>query len=151
LPSAARFVFFERRARSVGLGGQIHFNLSVATPRLSNYIRTHRRRAGLSQRELARLLGAESGTKVSRYETFTRMPSVMTIWACELVFNRPASEIFAGVYQGVLEAVSARAERMLTELASQRAPQQSTDTPKVQLLRSIVDLRRSAQSGQPEA
>ena len=36
--------------------------------KLENYLRTYRRRAGLSQDEMAFLLGTKSGTKVSRYE-----------------------------------------------------------------------------------
>ena len=35
------------------------------------------------------LLGAVSGTKVSRYENFTRMPGAITVFAFEIVFNQP--------------------------------------------------------------
>jgi transcriptional regulator with XRE-family HTH domain len=108
--------------------------------RLPNYIRTFRRRSGLSQKELAMLLGATSGTKISRYENFTRMPAVNTIWACEAVFSQPAAELFAGNYEKVRLAVRARANRLLKHLAAE-AP----DTPppriarKIALLRSIVE------------
>jgi transcriptional regulator with XRE-family HTH domain len=67
--------------------------------RLQNYLRTHRSRRGLSQAEVAILLGAVSGTKASRYENSSRMPNALTIFALEIiVFNQPASELFAGTY-----------------------------------------------------
>ena len=50
--------------------------------------------------------GPLSGTKVSRYENFTRMPGVLTIFALEIVFNQPASELFAGSYDAIRCAVS---------------------------------------------
>jgi transcriptional regulator with XRE-family HTH domain len=73
-------------------------------PRLQNYLRTYRRRAGFSQDEIAYLLGAKSGTKTSRYERFRRTPSLETALAYEALFGVPVRELFAGV--------SARAERM---------------------------------------
>ena len=41
---------------------------------LHNYLRTYRKRAGLSQAEVAFLLGCHSGAKVSRYEHAARRP-----------------------------------------------------------------------------
>jgi hypothetical protein len=54
------------------------------------------------------LLGAVSGTKVSRYENFTPMPAALTVFACEIVFNQPASELFAGTYDAIRLAVQTR-------------------------------------------
>ena len=70
--------------------------------RLPNYLRTHRKRAGLSQDEVAFLLGCRSGAKVSRYERLARRLSLETAFAYEALFGVPARELFAGV--GVAEA-----------------------------------------------
>lgn len=77
--------------------------------KLPVYLRTHRKRTGLSQAELAYLLGSESGTIVSRYERRMRQPSLEAAIACELVFNVPASTLFPEVYRKVEKSVIERA------------------------------------------
>lgn len=66
--------------------------------KLDNYLRTHRKKLGLSQREVAFLLGCHSGAKVSRYERSARIPTLNVILAYEVIFRKPASELFAGLY-----------------------------------------------------
>jgi|SRR6266576_4678451 len=58
--------------------------------KLENYLRTYRKQSGLSQDEVAFLLGCQTGTKVSRYERFARKPSLETLFAYEVVFGAPA-------------------------------------------------------------
>jgi len=107
--------------------------------RLQNYLRTHRRRHGLSQADIAMLLGVVSGTKVSRYENLARMPSVDTVFAFEIVFNQPASELFAGRYHAVRLAIQERARRMAEQLTARPNAQSSKAFRKLALLRSIVE------------
>jgi transcriptional regulator with XRE-family HTH domain len=107
-------------------------------------LRTHRRRYGLSQAEVAMLLGASSGTKVSRYENFTRMPGGPTIFACQIVFNEPSSELFAGTYDSVLHAVQKRARRMLKQLDALPVSQSPKILRKLELLRAIVEAKPNA-------
>ena len=40
----------------------------MATHKLENYLRTYRKRSGLTQREVAFLVGCRNGAQVSRYE-----------------------------------------------------------------------------------
>jgi transcriptional regulator with XRE-family HTH domain len=77
--------------------------------KLDNYLRMYRKRAGLSQDEVAYLLGTKSGTMTSRYERFRRTPSLETALAYEAIYGVPAKELFAGV--------SARAERVVRHRA----------------------------------
>jgi len=90
------------------------------------------------------LLGAVSGTKTSRYENFTRMPGALTVFAFEIVFNQPASELFAGHYQAVRNVVQARARRMLEELTARPNAQSKKTFRKLALLRSIVEPKPSS-------
>jgi hypothetical protein len=46
--------------------------------KLPNYLRTYRRRACLSQDEVAYVLGCRSGSKISRYENCSRLPTPET-------------------------------------------------------------------------
>ena len=84
--------------------------------RLPNYLKTHRKRAGLSQDEVALLLGCKSGAKVSRYERLARRPSLETAFAYEALFGVPARELFAGVYEKVEEDIRKRARALAWKL-----------------------------------
>lgn len=66
---------------------------------LPNYLRTHRRRAGLSQKEVAYLLGCKNGSKISRYEHFSQTPSLKTAFSYEVLFRTSAKELFSGIFQ----------------------------------------------------
>jgi transcriptional regulator with XRE-family HTH domain len=85
--------------------------------RLQNYLRTERKRAGLSQAELAFLLGCGSGSKVSRYERFRREPGLKAALACEALFGVPTRELFAGLYDSVERDVRRRAQLLTRHLA----------------------------------
>ena len=88
---------------------------------LPNYLKTHRKRAGLSQDEVAFLLGYQSGSRVSRYESFDRAPTLEVALACEAVLGVSARELFAGVYQRAAEETKRRAARLTKRLTSDPA------------------------------
>lgn len=77
---------------------------------LPNYLRSHRKRLALSQDEVAFLLGTHGGAKVCRYERFNRVPSLETALAFEAIFQKPARELFAGLYRKVERDIAARAK-----------------------------------------
>ena len=79
---------------------------------LPHYLRSHRKRLSLSQGEVAFLLGNQGGADISRYERFAREPSLETVLALEVIFQRSASELFAGLYQKVEQEVTERAKAL---------------------------------------
>lgn len=85
------------------------------------------------------LLGAVSGTKTSRYENFTRMPGALTVFAFEIVFNQPASELFAGHYEAIRLAVQERAGRLVEQLSAQPDGQSRKTLRKLEFLRTVVE------------
>jgi transcriptional regulator with XRE-family HTH domain len=89
--------------------------------RLNNYLRTYRKRSGLSQGEVAFLLGCHHGAKVSRYERNARQPTLKTALAYEAVFGVPVRELFAGIFEKVLGMTKKRA-RVLARRLSAAAP-----------------------------
>lgn len=90
-----------------------------------NYLLSNRKRLALSQEEVAFLLGAQSGAKICRYERFAREPSLKTALAFEAIFQRPASELFGGLYQKVQQEVAARA-KTLTHKIDREKPNRRT-------------------------
>jgi transcriptional regulator with XRE-family HTH domain len=84
-------------------------------PPIFNYLRTHRKRLGLSQKELAALLGAQSGAKICRYERVVREPTFKAAIAFELVFQRPLRELFKGLYREIASEITPRAKKLLAK------------------------------------
>ena len=87
--------------------------------RLSNYLKSYRMRAGLSQDELAFLLGLSGGPKVSRYERGRRIPTLKTLLAYERVLGVPTRELFTGLNEQVDRETRSRARMLATRLAAQ--------------------------------
>lgn len=82
----------------------------MTSQQLPNYLHANRKRLALSQAEVAFLLGVIDDGKVCRYERFARAPTLEAALACEVIFQRPMSELFAGTYQRVEAKVAARAK-----------------------------------------
>ena len=110
--------------------------------KLDNYLRTYRKRSGLSQDELAYLLGCESGTKVSRYECFERMPGLKTAIACKIVFGATACDLFAGTWEKVEEEIKNRAQLLARRIS--RATPTPMATRKLEILQAITSGSASA-------
>lgn len=106
---------------------------------LHNYLRTYRKRFGLSQKEVAFLLNCQEGSKVSRYERFTREPNLQTVLAYEMIFAVPARELFPRVYRKVEKQTVRRAQLLARKL--------SAATPGQTINRRLLDLLRSISSG----
>jgi transcriptional regulator with XRE-family HTH domain len=87
---------------------------STATmPSLPNYLRTNRKQSALSQEEVAFLLGMkglDKGGKVSRDESYARVPTLEFALAYEAIYGKPIRELFAGLYERIAPEVSARAK-----------------------------------------
>jgi len=104
--------------------------------KLPNYLRTFRKRAYFTQDEMAFLLGTDSGTRVSRYERFTREPAFETALAYSVIFTAPPEELFSGVHGRVAERVRDRASRLLAKLDAR--PQDAASQRKRDALRAIT-------------
>src|SRR5437867_5310744 len=82
-----------------------------------NYLRTIRKRSGLSQDEVAFLLGSPSGGMVSRYERFNRSPSVDTACGLARLFGISVNDLFSGTSEKMIGQMTKRArilEKRLT-------------------------------------
>lgn len=105
---------------------------------LQNYLRTYRKRSCLSQDELAGLLGCRSGAKVSRYEKFTRLPSLKTIMAYLVLFKTSLPELFAGMYQKIRLQVEKRILALIKRLKKTK-PMDKKTTRKIDFLQGVLE------------
>lgn len=81
-----------------------------------SYLRPHRRRWGLTQQELAFLIGIKSRTAISRIEGSKRRPSLNAVFICMLIFNMPALELFPGLMSELRTSILSRASELYEEL-----------------------------------
>jgi len=75
-------------------------------------LRAYRKSSGLSQRELAALLGLRSQGLIAEYETGKKHPGVKALIACALIFNRPIRMIFPRLHSTVALEISVRAKHL---------------------------------------
>jgi transcriptional regulator with XRE-family HTH domain len=119
IPHSVVFFYFEGNSRKDPT------ILSSMAHRLENYLRTNRKQSGLTQQEVAFLLGCETSAQVSRYEKRRRLPPLETALACEAVFGIPVAELFAGVRQGVGRDIEKRRLELKARLQT-RTPNASS-------------------------
>ncbi len=91
--------------------------------RLANYLRTHRRNVGLTQREMGHILGHCDDVTVCRHERFCANPSLVVALGYEIVYRVPVSEIFGGLRDEIEEEV----EKNLVELEEQLGQRSAND------------------------
>jgi transcriptional regulator with XRE-family HTH domain len=141
LPSTANFPSFGIFPHGLLWSSELRkeffkFHPPMASPKLPNYLRASRKRLGLSQEEVAYLLGVQSGAKLSRYEGFNREPSLETALALELIYGKPAHDLFGGLSHKIEHDVAKRAKALL------RKYRKKTRTPatshKIETLAAII-------------
>ena len=111
-------------------------------PLLPSYLRTLRKQWGLSQAELAELLGVEVST-VCKAETGARNPTIDLVLGAEVIFGHNAREIFPAAYEEVESEIMARAETLHEEL------QTRTDEPAQAKLRLLTEMIERANPIKP--
>ena len=108
----------------------------MSKKRFASYLRTYRRRWGLTQAELAFLLGYRSDSVICRLERQkTRVP-LRVAFACFVLFGTPSSELFPGLSDEAEEAVMARVWDLYERL--QGDPSRTTKL-KIELLEDAID------------
>jgi hypothetical protein len=103
---------------------------------LKNYLVANRKRVALSQREVAFLLGLQTGDTVCRHECFTRDPNLELTLAYEAIYRRSASELFGGLYRKIEQEVAERAASLLRDI--ERGKPTHRVTRKCQILSEIA-------------
>ena len=87
---------------------------------LPNYLRSKRKSIGLSQEEIAFLLGFDS-SHISRYERFTRSPGFRIAIAFEVIFRTPVRVLFSGDYRTIENDIRARAKLLAKRLNGKKS------------------------------
>lgn len=100
-----------------------------------SFVRANRRRWGLTQPELALLIGLTSSTAVSRIERSKRTPAAPILIACCMVFGAQVPDLFPSLHVEIEQTVIEAARILLAQLEG-RADKASVR--KRQLLEAMV-------------
>jgi transcriptional regulator with XRE-family HTH domain len=88
----------------------------------TNHLAHFRKRRKLSQSQVAKLLGFENPTILSRYEKGTAQPSLGRALALEIVYRVPVAFLFPGLYGPMKTEIYAEEERIAQELIPKPSP-----------------------------
>jgi DNA-binding XRE family transcriptional regulator len=93
----------------------------MSPEQIGNYLRSHRRTSGLSQRDLARIVGYLTRFQVARHEQSAAIPVLIIAVSYEVVFRVPLREIFPGLYKAVETRIETELSSMEQELQESTA------------------------------
>lgn len=108
---------------------------NAMSPRLNNYIRTHRRRHAITLDELALLIGHKRGGPIGCVERDVRKPSLSMQIALAYIFSIPPEELFPTLHNEIRFGVLKRAEALYQALQGQPGKVART---KLDFLESII-------------
>jgi len=86
-----------------------------------NYLKAHRKKSGLGQREMGKLLGYSDPGQVSRHEQSRSTPPLTIALAYELIFKVPISAIFVGVRGSIQRDIESKLQELEAELLNRSA------------------------------
>lgn len=102
--------------------------------RLVNDIRIHRRKTGLTQRDVGEVLGYLTEGPVARHEDGRGLPSLRIAIGYEMIFGVSVSEIFAGVRDDVALLI----ERRLAQLEERLGQHSARDRDAMAIARKLT-------------
>ena len=100
------------------------------------YLRIERKRSGFTQDELAYLLGFRVASAVSRFERGEREPDLRTAFAYQILFDRPADQLFPVTHADARRLVAGRAADIAGRL--RQAEQDNRTAYKLQRLEALM-------------
>lgn len=81
-------------------------------------LKSHRKRSGFIQEDVAILIGAQSASQVSRHENNEREPDLRTALAYCIIFDVPIHQLSPKLFREIAGEVSERATKLAGQLAS---------------------------------
>ena len=84
-----------------------------------NFIKAHRKRNNLSQKELGYLLGFGDNSHISRVEQGKLEPSLSDVISCEVLFNISASRLFPDLYTLISNNLLQKIDRLQQQLSEE--------------------------------
>lgn len=107
---------------------------------LKTYLRTYRKKSGLSQEDLAYLMGWVTATGISRHENGRRLPTLAVALHYEIILGESVSNIYQGLSRSAETLILRRAEGLLAKL--RKAPRSPRNLQRIKHLEGIIKRSR---------
>jgi len=78
----------------------------------TNRLRFYRRKNGLSQKRVSRLMGLKTTSSLSHYESGRKVPSLQNAIRLEIVLHTPVAFLFRELSETLKEEIDLRREKM---------------------------------------
>ena len=115
----------------------------MPSSQLPNYIRAYRKRACLTQEDVAFILGSKSGAGISRHERFKQTPDLQSLLAYEMLFRTPVRNLFDGTHRKLERRLLRRIRLLIQKLS--KAGQGRRTKRKVEILSAYLEDRTAPQ------
>jgi len=102
---------------------------------LPSYLHKLRKQWGLSQPDIASLLGI-TGSALSRFENLSRRPNARLIVGAEVLFGHSAKDVFPAFYRDIERTIVSRARTQHARLESKANP---ASREKLRFLSEIIE------------
>jgi transcriptional regulator with XRE-family HTH domain len=89
--------------------------MGKVSAKIPNSLRLYRRKNGLSQKDIARLLGYKSSTTVSSYEQGAKSPQLVNLLKLEIINRVPVAYLYWDCYRTLRQEIR-RKEELLRSL-----------------------------------
>ena len=93
----------------------------MAYPRIASHVRTHRKKSGFTQREVARLVGYTNQGPVSRHERGIAVPPLSVALAYAALFRVSVADLFPAIHEKAGSSVETRLARFESALGQRSA------------------------------
>jgi len=87
--------------------------------KIPNSLRLYRRKNGLSQKDIARLLGYKSSTAVSSYEQGTKSPHLLNLLKLEIINRVPVAYLYWDCYRTLRQEIRRKEELLRNHKAAE--------------------------------
>lgn len=72
----------------------------------SNSLRSHRKRIGLLQSQVAECLQLDCVNRISRWENGSSVPNIINLFKLSALYKAPPQELYSDIYQSVQQDVA---------------------------------------------
>lgn len=110
----------------------------MSSPKLGSYLRTYRIRSGLTQKDVAALLGLETGSTISRTEKGNDIPSVKVILGYCVLFEVHPQELVPGIILDIENTAHVGAHVLEEQL--KKRPETPTVLVRLKFLKKLSQL-----------
>ena len=110
----------------------------MKTQNLPHYVRMYRKKSGLTQEDISKLLSIRSRSVTSEIESSRKIPKTNTAVALSIILGVPLDQLLIGIYTDIRQEVVRNAELLVKEIGDISGQPKSRKARRLQALKDIM-------------